>query len=108
MRDISPKIDLVYSCFLEERLYKPLRNKKFHEVSAEIPGVDWEKSRYGKVRGLFVRLPRGRKSVLCTLIVNIAHWNLTLLATYLICTMSSELSSFWRIAPANHVFQKLR
>jgi hypothetical protein len=37
MRDISPKIDLVYSCFLEERLYKPLRNKKFHEVSAEIP-----------------------------------------------------------------------
>jgi hypothetical protein len=37
MRDISPKIDLVYSCFLEERLYNPLRNKKFHEVSAEIP-----------------------------------------------------------------------
>ena len=31
-RDISPQIDLMYSCFLEERIHSPLINKKFHEV----------------------------------------------------------------------------
>jgi hypothetical protein len=50
MRDISPQIDLIYSCFSEEGLYKSLINKKFHEVSAGIPCVAWEKSWYGKVR----------------------------------------------------------
>src|SRR5688572_8166053 len=50
MGDINPQIDLVYVCFLQGRAYKPLKNKKFHEVSAGIPGVSWEKSRYGKVR----------------------------------------------------------
>jgi hypothetical protein len=52
MRDISPQIDLIYSCFSEERLYNPLRNKKFHEVSAGTPCFDWEKSQYGKVSGI--------------------------------------------------------
>jgi hypothetical protein len=40
----------MYFYFPEERLYNPLRNKKFHEVLAETPCVDWEKSWYGKVR----------------------------------------------------------
>jgi hypothetical protein len=40
MRDISPQIDLMYFYFPEERLCNPLRNKKFHEVSAGTPGVE--------------------------------------------------------------------
>ena len=55
-RDISPQIDLMYSCFLEERTHSPLINKKFHEMLAEIPWVNWEKSRYGKVRGVIFQV----------------------------------------------------
>jgi hypothetical protein len=40
----------VYVCFLQGRLYNPLKNRKFHEVSAGTPCVAWEKPRYGKVR----------------------------------------------------------
>src|ERR671914_685238 len=59
MGDINPQIDLVYVCFLQGRVYNPLKNRKFHEVSAGIPCVAWEKSRYGKVRG-FARLTEKR------------------------------------------------
>jgi hypothetical protein len=46
---INPQIDLMYVCFLQGRVYNPLKNRKFHEVSAGIPCVAWEKPRYGKV-----------------------------------------------------------
>src|SRR5687768_852796 len=49
MGDINPQIDLVHVCFLQGRVYNPLKNRKFHEVSAGIPCVAWEKPRYGKV-----------------------------------------------------------
>src|ERR687895_643519 len=56
MGDINPQIDLVYVCFLQGRVYKPLKNRNFHEVSAGIPCVSWGKSRYGKVRSLSRRI----------------------------------------------------
>jgi hypothetical protein len=54
MGEINPQIDLVYVCFLQGRVYNPLKNRKFHEVSAGIPCVAWKKPRYGKVRKIEV------------------------------------------------------
>src|SRR5688500_9966536 len=57
MGDINPQIDLVYVCFLQGRVYNPLKNRKFHEVSAGIPCVAWEKPRYGRVSTVLLTPP---------------------------------------------------
>ena len=60
MGDINPQIDLMYVCFLQGRVYNPLKNRKFHEVSAEplvLPGKNHGTEKSGSILEL-ISMPR--------------------------------------------------